>query len=126
MKIEKVFASWKQLIDSALVKYLAPRSATYNTKIYDSMLYAIMPGGKRIRPILLLAAAKACGLGEKDALPAACAIELAHSYSLVHDDLPGMDNAPERRGKPTVHKKFGDGMAVLAGDALLTKAFELM
>ncbi|MBU0952012.1 MAG: polyprenyl synthetase family protein [Elusimicrobia bacterium] len=124
-KIEDVLNSWKNLIDKSLKYYLTPKSKDFNQQIYDAMIYSVFPGGKRIRPILTLASAKACGLPEKDVLPAACAIEIVHSYSLIHDDLPSMDNAPLRRGKPTVHKKFNEGLAVLAGDALLTKAFEL-
>ena len=80
------------------------------------------PGGKRIRPALCLAAAAACGGDEADALPLACAVECIHTYSLVHDDLPAMDNDDYRRGKLTSHKVFGEGIAVLAGDALLTQA----
>ena len=89
------------------------------------MRYSLFAGGKRMRPALCLAAAQACGGSEKDALPLACAVECVHTYSLIHDDLPAMDNDDFRRGKPTNHKVFGDGIAVLAGDALLTQAFEI-
>jgi geranylgeranyl diphosphate synthase type II len=89
------------------------------------MRYSIFAGGKRMRPALCLAAAQACGGSEKDALPLACAVECIHTYSLIHDDLPAMDNDDFRRGKPTNHKVFGEGIAVLAGDALLTQAFEI-
>jgi len=90
------------------------------------MRYSLFAGGKRLRPILCLAACEACG-GEPDAaLPSACAIECIHTYSLIHDDLPSMDNDDFRRGKPTCHKVFGEGMAILAGDALLTLAFEIL
>jgi len=89
------------------------------------MRYSIFAGGKRLRPVLCLAAAEACGGSEKEALPAACAVECIHTYSLIHDDLPSMDNDDFRRGKPTNHKVFGDGVAILAGDALLTIAFEI-
>ena len=83
-------------------------------------------GGKRLRPILCLAAAEACGGSTQDALPAACAVECIHTYSLIHDDLPSMDNDDLRRGKPTCHKVFGEAVAILAGDALLTLAFEVL
>ncbi len=89
------------------------------------MRYSLFAGGKRMRPALLLAAAAACGGEETDALPLACAVECIHTYSLIHDDLPAMDNDDFRRGKPTNHKVFGEGIAVLAGDALLTQAFEI-
>jgi geranylgeranyl diphosphate synthase type II len=89
------------------------------------MRYSLFAGGKRIRPALCLAAAAACGGDESDALPLACAVECIHTYSLVHDDLPAMDDDDYRRGKLTNHKVFGEGIAVLAGDALLTQAFEI-
>jgi geranylgeranyl diphosphate synthase type II len=90
------------------------------------MRYSLFAGGKRLRPILTLAAAEACGGQLAAALPLACAMECIHTYSLVHDDLPSMDNDDFRRGRPTCHKVFGDGIAVLAGDALLTVAFEIV
>ena len=90
------------------------------------MRYSLFAGGKRLRPILCLAAAEACGGKTRDALPFAAAMECIHTYSLVHDDLPAMDNDDFRRGRPTCHKVFGDGIAVLAGDALLTIAFEIV
>jgi geranylgeranyl diphosphate synthase type II len=89
------------------------------------MRYSLFAGGKRMRPAVLLAAAAACGGKEADAMPLACAVECIHTYSLIHDDLPAMDNDDFRRGKPTNHKVFGEGIAVLAGDALLTQAFEI-
>jgi geranylgeranyl diphosphate synthase type II len=89
------------------------------------MRYSIFAGGKRLRPALCLAAAEACGGPEAAAIPLACAVECIHTYSLIHDDLPSMDNDDFRRGKPTNHKVFGEGIAVLAGDALLTQAFEI-
>src|ERR1700758_1501603 len=88
------------------------------------MRYFLFAGGKRRRPPLVLAAAKCCGLAPKKALKTAAALEMIHTYSLIHDDLPAMDDDDLRRGKPTNHKVFGDAMAILAGDALLTKAFE--
>ena len=89
------------------------------------MRYSLFAGGKRMRPALCLAAAAACGGSEADAMPLACAVECIHTYSLIHDDLPAMDNDDYRRGKLTNHKVFGEGIAVLAGDALLTQAFEI-
>jgi geranylgeranyl diphosphate synthase type II len=89
------------------------------------MRYSVFAGGKRMRPALCLAAASACGGAERDAMPLACAVECIHTYSLIHDDLPAMDDDDYRRGKPTNHKVFGEGIAVLAGDALLTQAFEI-
>ncbi len=89
------------------------------------MRYSLFAGGKRLRPALCLAAAQACGGDETEAMPLACAVECIHTYSLVHDDLPAMDNDDYRRGKLTNHKVFGEGIAILAGDALLTQAFEL-
>ena len=89
------------------------------------MRYSLFAGGKRMRPALVLAAAEACGGRESEAMPLACAVECIHTYSLVHDDLPAMDNDDFRRGKPTNHKVYGEGIAVLAGDALLTQAFEI-
>ena len=89
------------------------------------MRYSLFAGGKRLRPALCLAAAEACGGRATDAAPLACAVECIHTYSLIHDDLPAMDNDDFRRGKPTNHKVFGEGIAVLAGDALLTQAFEI-
>jgi geranylgeranyl diphosphate synthase type II len=90
------------------------------------MRYCVMSGGKRFRPLLCLGGAEAVGGRARQALRAACAIELIHTYSLVHDDLPAMDDAPMRRGRPSCHRKFGEGNAILVGDALLTLAFELL
>ena len=92
----------------------------------EAMLYCVFPGGKRFRPLLCLGAAEAVGATARQALPVATAMELIHTYSLVHDDLPAMDNADERRGRPACHRKFGEGNAILIGDALLTLAFELL
>ena len=90
------------------------------------MRYSLFAGGKRMRPTLALAAAEACGGTIEAALPSACAVECVHTYSLIHDDLPCMDDDDMRRGRPTSHKVFGEGVAVLAGDALLTVAFEIL
>ncbi|MCX5820759.1 MAG: polyprenyl synthetase family protein [Deltaproteobacteria bacterium] len=115
----------KALIDCALDDYL-PLEASDPAVIFEAARYSMFAGGKRLRPILCMAAAEAVG-GETDAiLPAACALEMIHTYSLIHDDLPAMDNDDYRRGKPTSHKVFGEGIAILAGDALLTEAFRLL
>lgn len=111
-------------IDRGLRKFLPP-PGTRPATIHRAMHYSLFAGGKRIRPILCLAAAEACGGNPVEALPLACAVECIHTYSLVHDDLPAMDNDDFRRGRPTCHKVFGEGIAVLAGDALLTVAFEI-
>jgi geranylgeranyl diphosphate synthase type II len=111
-------------VNAALDRYLPPETARPAT-IHKAMRYSLFAGGKRIRPALCLAAAAACGGRESDAMPLACAVECIHTYSLVHDDLPAMDNDDFRRGKPTNHKVFGEGIAILAGDALLTQAFEI-
>ncbi|SFS93078.1 polyprenyl synthetase family protein [Marininema halotolerans] len=96
------------------------------TPLRESIAYSLMAGGKRLRPVLTLATAEALGAKEEDALPFACAIEMIHTYSLIHDDLPSMDDDDYRRGKLTNHKVYGEAMAILAGDALLTKAFGIM
>jgi geranylgeranyl diphosphate synthase type II len=103
-----------------------PKPTTKPATIHKAMRYSMFAGGKRLRPILCLAAAEALGSNGNNALPLACAVECIHTYSLIHDDLPCMDDDDLRRGMPTSHKVFGEGMAVLAGDALLTLAFELM
>src|SRR5262249_7490997 len=105
---------------------LLPREDTKPATLHKAMRYSLFAGGKRMRPALCLAANAACGGRETDALPLACAVECIHTYSLIHDDLPAMDNDDFRRGKPTNHKVFGEGIAVLAGDALLTQAFEIV
>lgn len=112
-------------VDAALQSAL-PAEAQRPATIHRAMRYSLFAGGaKRLRPALCLAAAEACGADGTEALPLACAVECVHTYSLIHDDLPSMDNDDFRRGQPTCHKVFGEGMAVLAGDALLTFAFEL-
>jgi geranylgeranyl diphosphate synthase type II len=100
-----------------------PKSKKRPATIHDAMRYSVFAGGKRLRPVLCLAAAEACGGGVSNALAPACALELMHTYSLVHDDLPAMDDDDLRRGRPTCHKVYGEAMAVLCGDALLTEAF---
>lgn len=114
-----------QLIESALDRYL-PAAKTLPMTLHEAMRYSVFAGGKRIRPILMLAACEAVGGDIKNVLPAACAIEMIHSYSLIHDDLPAMDDDDLRRGNPTNHKVYGEATAILAGDGLLTEAFILL
>ena len=104
---------------------LLPKAGAKPATIHKAMRYSLFAGGKRLRPALCLAAAEACGGSVEYALPLACAVECIHTYSLIHDDLPAMDNDDYRRGKLTNHKVFGEGIAILAGDALLTQAFEI-
>jgi geranylgeranyl diphosphate synthase type II len=111
-------------VNRALDRFL-PKASARPATIHKAMRYSLFAGGKRMRPALCLAAAAACGGNEADAMPLACAVECIHTYSLIHDDLPAMDNDDFRRGKPTNHKVFGEGIAILAGDALLTQAFEI-
>lgn len=115
----------KLKIDKALDELL-PRPEGPSGKVMEAMRYSIEAGGKRVRPILLMAACDAVGGDNSAVLPAACALECVHTYSLIHDDLPAMDNDDLRRGQPTCHKVFGEAIAILAGDGLLTYAFELM
>lgn len=113
------------LVDAALDRYL-PLAGEYPPIIHEALRYSVFAGGKRLRPVLTLAAAETVDCFAERVLPAACALELIHTYSLIHDDLPAMDNDDLRRGKPTSHRVFGEATAILAGDALLTLAFELM
>jgi len=115
----------KKLVEEALQGFLAPYR-NGSSEIYKAVHYSVFAGGKRIRPILCLAAVDAAGGNLAPAIPVACALELIHTYSLIHDDLPAMDNDDFRRGKPTSHKVFGEALAILAGDALLTEAFVLL
>ena len=114
-----------KLIEAALLKELGAETALV-PRLAESMEYSLMAGGKRLRPILVMAAADAVGARGTDFVQAACGIEMIHTYSLIHDDLPAMDNDEYRRGKLTNHKVFGGGLAILAGDALLTQAFEVI
>lgn len=125
MNLEAYLKSRQKRIERALDRHL-PKESVKPATIHKAMRYSLFAGGKRLRPILCLAAAEACGGKIDKALPLACAIECIHTYSLVHDDLPSMDNDDFRRGRATCHKVFGEGMAVLAGDALLTIAFEIV
>ena len=122
--LQTYLATRTAAVNAALRRYL-PSATTQPATIHRAMHYSLFAGGKRMRPALCLAAAAACGGGETDAMPLACAVECIHTYSLIHDDLPAMDNDDYRRGKLTSHKVFGEGIAVLAGDALLTQAFEI-
>jgi len=112
-------------IEAALPRIL-PGVPASPAVVHEAMTYSLLAGGKRLRPVLCLASAEAVGGARTDALPAACAIELIHTYSLIHDDLPAMDNDTMRRGRPTLHVVAGEGMAILAGDGLLTEAFHLL
>jgi geranylgeranyl diphosphate synthase type II len=123
--LKEYLAGQKTLIDQALAAYI-PGEENYPPVIFQAVRYSVLAGGKRLRPILCLAAAEALGGTCGPILPVACALELIHSYSLIHDDLPAMDNDDYRRGRPTSHKVFGEDIAILAGDALLTEAFHLM
>lgn len=115
----------QNIVEEALTRYL-PSEDNIPAEIFKAIRYSVFAGGKRIRPILCLAAVEALGGDIAQALPVACALELIHTYSLIHDDLPPMDNDDFRRGKPTSHKVFGEAIAILAGDALLTEAFNLL
>lgn len=119
---------WKRhqdAIESALHEFL-PAAGDCPPVMRDAMEYSLLAGGKRLRPVLTLLACEACGGAPAAALPAACALEMVHTYSLIHDDLPAMDDDDLRRGRPTSHKVFGEAIAILAGDALLTRAFEVL
>jgi geranylgeranyl diphosphate synthase, type II len=122
--LEQFLAASTASVNAALDKFI-PSEKTKPATIHKAMRYSLFAGGKRMRPAVCLAAAVACGGSEAAATPLACAVECIHTYSLVYDDLPAMDNDDYRRGKLTNHKVFGDGIAVLAGDALLTQAFEI-
>ncbi len=125
MNLSSSWETRKKLIDEALDECL-PREDEPPAIIHRAMRYALFPGGKRLRPLLTLAAAEAVGGNSRPVLLSACALELIHAYSLIHDDLPALDNDDYRRGKPSSHKAFGEDIAILAGDALLTRAFGLI
>ena len=119
------FGKYKDILEDYLLNYMPPINE--KSKILkDAMEYSLMAGGKRLRPVLLMASCEFAGGNYKDALPYACAIEYIHTYSLIHDDLPAMDDDDLRRGKPTNHMVYGEGNAILAGDGLLNSAFEVM
>ncbi len=123
MKLPPFFEENRLAVDAALDRLL-PAETTQPPSIHTAMRYSVFAGGKRIRPILCLEAARIFSSDVAPALHPACALEFIHTYSLIHDDLPALDNDDLRRGKPTCHKKFGEALAILAGDALLTLAFE--
>ncbi len=124
-ELKKVLTQKSSLVEKALKKFL-PATTVSPHLIHQSMRYSMLAGGKRLRPILVITAAEICGRKASQVIPTACAMEMIHTYSLIHDDLPAMDNDNLRRGRPTNHIVFGDDMAILAGDALLTHAFDLI
>src|SRR5689334_3519597 len=125
MTLPDYIAARQKAVDAALNRWVPPESESPST-IHRAMRYSLFAGGKRIRPLLAIAAAEAVSPAPAGIESAACALELIHTYSLIHDDLPALDNDDLRRGRPTCHKVFGDAMAILAGDALLTLAFEML
>ncbi len=125
MDIKAYLARKKDIIDKTLEK-LVPPAKTFPPVIHEAMRYSLFAGGKRVRPVLAIAAAEALGATTANLLPVAGALELIHTYSLIHDDLPAMDDDDLRRGRPTCHKAYGEAIAILAGDGLLTMAFEVL
>lgn len=125
MDLQRYLAERRQAVDRALDQAL-PSKDFPPSSIHEAMRYSVMAGGKRLRPILVIAGAEAAGGSMADVMPTACAMEMIHTYSLIHDDLPAMDDDDFRRGRPTNHKVFGEALAILAGDALLTLAFRLV
>ena len=125
MDLKAYLKTHQERVDAALSRYL-PGEETLPAQLHKAMRYSVFAGGKRVRPILMIAACEAVGGDIEAVLPAACAMEMIHTYSLIHDDLPAMDDDDFRRGRPTNHKVFGDATAILAGDALLTEAFNLL
>ncbi|HUL20104.1 MAG TPA: farnesyl diphosphate synthase [Thermodesulfobacteriota bacterium] len=125
MDIQRYLQEKKEEVDAALERYL-PRREELTSNLHKAMQHSLFAGGKRIRPILSIASFEAVGGTGERILPFACALEMIHTYSLIHDDLPAIDNDDYRRGKPTCHKVFGEAIALLAGDGLLTEAFRLM
>ena len=121
--MERSYQDYKEIIDAHLLDFI-PNIDNKSISLYESMKYSLTAGGKRLRPILLLAACEFAGGDINEAIPYACAVEYIHTYSLIHDDLPAMDNDDLRRGLPTNHKIYGDALAILAGDGLLATAFE--
>ncbi len=124
MNFNEKYDSYKQIIENELHKYL-DNLQTVDKTLLDAMKYSVFAGGKRIRPVLMLAISDILGINFKDVLPFCVSVELIHTYSLIHDDLPCMDNDDLRRGKPTNHKVYGEAMALLCGDALLNLAYEI-
>src|SRR5512138_3447712 len=122
----KDYLEKKRIAVDRFLDQVTPPAVTPPTTLHESMRYSLMAGGKRIRPILTIAAAEAVGADPPGLMAVACSLEFIHTYSLIHDDLPSMDNDDFRRGKPTNHKVYGEAMAILTGDALLTMAFDLV
>ena len=125
MDINRYLQEKREMVDSALEGYF-PKREEFTSNLHRAMQHSLFAGGKRIRPILSIASFEAVGGEGERILPFACALEMIHTYSLIHDDLPAIDNDDYRRGKPTCHKVFGEAIAILAGDGLLTEAFRLM
>jgi geranylgeranyl diphosphate synthase type II len=129
-RLAEFLTEGRRRVEEALSRFLPPvdpsPAADCPARLAEAMRYSVLSGGKRLRPLLAMLAAEACGADPVEALPAACALEFLHTYSLVHDDLPAMDDDDLRRGRPTCHKAFDEATAVLAGDALLTLAFEII
>ncbi|MDA8421758.1 MAG: polyprenyl synthetase family protein [Nitrospiraceae bacterium] len=125
MDIKAYLTKKKELVDKALEK-LVPPAKLFPISVHEAMRYSLFAGGKRVRPVLAIAAAEALGARTADLLPVAGSLELIHTYSLIHDDLPAMDNDDLRRGRPTCHKVYGEAVAILAGDGLLNMAFEVL
>lgn len=123
--LSRYFDECRSLVDASLETLFSGKNFQ-PPRLYEAMRYSLFAGGKRIRPILCIAASEACGGGRREVLPVACALEMIHTFSLVHDDLPAMDDDDLRRGRPTNHKVYGDAMAILAGDALMIEAFVLL
>ena len=123
--VEPFLAASSKAVNGALDQFLPAKSARPAT-IHKAMRYSLFAGGKRMRPALCLAAADACGGDTASAIPLACAVECVHTYSLIHDDLPCMDDDDLRRGQPSMHKVYGEATAILVGDFLLTYAFEVL
>ena len=125
MDIKSILCENADLINAELKRF-APCGDNLQKSIYEAMNYSLFAGGKRLRPVIMLEVCKMLGGEQEQVIPFACAIEMIHTYSLIHDDLPAMDNDDLRRGKPTNHKVFGEAAAILAGDALLNRAFEII
>ncbi|KXL53054.1 farnesyl diphosphate synthase [Anaerotignum neopropionicum] len=125
MDFKEQMCRWIEFIEGSLENYI-PKQEAFPPVIFEAMRYSLFAGGKRLRPMMVLAACEAVGGDKEEAVPFACAMEMIHTYSLIHDDLPAMDNDDYRRGRLTSHKVFGEDMAILAGDGLLHNAMEVM
>ena len=125
MNLDDYLIRKQAVVENALKEFM-PEPTGFSARIADAMAYSLFAGGKRLRPILCIAGAETVGGDSNDIIPVACALEMIHTYSLIHDDLPAMDDDDFRRGKPANHKVYGDAIAILAGDGLLTEAFNIM